>query len=292
MTNNRVAKVVSITNAGYVPVSRVDLHSPIYINNIRVWSATTPRPEVPISSYGVIAFQRGSGGLLKYLVIRRCDSMGLVDLIRGKYCNKNIEEICKIYMEEMTEDERRMVATQSFEQLCSHIWLNRSSKSYKNELARSKAKWEALDIQGLLKQTKAKYSEPEWGIPKGRKNPGETLLECAVREFEEETCISPNDYAVYTEIKPLEEIYRATNGVLYKHLYYIAELKPGLKPEMSRTSERQREEVSAITLLPLAEALKKFRPYDISKKLVLTEADRIIRKETKGRMFSWIPATT
>jgi len=287
--NNQEAKIISINNAGYLPVQRVDLYKPLLLNGIWVWSGVSERSEIPISSYGIIAFQRQPDQRLKYLIIRRCESMGLVDLLRGKYCNRNVEDICKVYLEEMTADEREMVLTQTFDQLCAHIWLNRNSKNYRYEIARSRAKWERLDLEKLVKETTAKYTEPEYGIPKGRRNVNESILECAVREFEEETCISPNDYAVYVEIKPLEELYRASNGVLYKHLYFIAELKPGIEVKLSENNKRQREEVSAIMLLPLNEALKKFRPYDIAKKLVLAEADRIIRKDLKGEMFTWLP---
>lgn len=286
VTGNAYATIVSITNAGYLPVTEVNLTEPIYLSSIYVWSATVKRPEVPISSYGIIAFQRQKDKTLKYLLIRRCESMGLVDLIRGKYCNRNIDDIVKVYLNEMTEEERQMVVTQTFEQLCSHIWLNRNSKSYRHEIARSKAKWEKLDLVKLLEGTTAKYTEPEFGFPKGRRNSNESIYECAVREFMEETCIKPGDFIVLSEFNPLEELYRASNGVLYKHLYYLAELKPGLVPKVDESNVRQCEEVSDIQLLSVAEALQKLRPYDIAKKMVLSEVDRLIRVRRPRSFFN------
>ena len=38
------------------------------------------------------------------------------------------------------------------------------------------------------------YNYPEWGFPKGRKNENETNLDCAKREFIEETGLSNDDF--------------------------------------------------------------------------------------------------
>jgi 8-oxo-dGTP pyrophosphatase MutT (NUDIX family) len=45
-----------------------------------------------------------------------------------------------------------------------------------------------------------KYSEPEWVIPRGKRDNNEELLNCAIRELKEETGIGPDSYTIlYSE---------------------------------------------------------------------------------------------
>jgi 8-oxo-dGTP pyrophosphatase MutT (NUDIX family) len=42
----------------------------------------------------------------------------------------------------------------------------------------------------MLNNLNINYEHPEWEFPKGRKNKDESDIECALREFEEETGIN------------------------------------------------------------------------------------------------------
>ena len=53
----------------------------------------------------------------------------------------------------------------------------------------------------------------------------ETDIDCAIREFYEETRIVKDDLKIISDIIPFEEIFFGTNGIMYKHLYYIAKLE-------------------------------------------------------------------
>ena len=69
------------------------------------------------------------------------------------------------------------------------------------------------------------YVVPEWGFPKGRRNmSGESGLECALRELREETGIHQSDLEV-VKGKPFEEVFTGSNGVRYRHVYYMARLR-------------------------------------------------------------------
>ena len=46
--------------------------------------------KLPITSYGIILFRSSPKGL-QFLMIRRKDSFGYIDFIRGKYLSHNIE---------------------------------------------------------------------------------------------------------------------------------------------------------------------------------------------------------
>lgn len=67
------------------------------------------------------------------------------------------------------------------------------------------------------------YKNPEWGVPKGRRQNKESDLKCAVREFCEETGIKSSNIKIYKNVIPLEEIYIGLNGIEYKHTYFLAE---------------------------------------------------------------------
>ena len=51
--------------------------------------------KLPITSYGIILFRKSESGL-QYLMIRRKDSFGYIDFLRGKYSPYNIEHIQNI----------------------------------------------------------------------------------------------------------------------------------------------------------------------------------------------------
>ena len=54
--------------------------------------------KLPITSYGIILFRTTLKGL-QFLMIRRKDSFGYIDFIRGKYVPHNIEHLRSIFNE-------------------------------------------------------------------------------------------------------------------------------------------------------------------------------------------------
>ena len=60
--------------------------------------------KLPITSYGIILFRPSSSGL-QFLMIRRKDSYGYIDFIRGKYTNQNVLQIRKMF-DQMSIDEK------------------------------------------------------------------------------------------------------------------------------------------------------------------------------------------
>ena len=45
-------------------------------------------------------------------------------------------------------------------------------------------------MKELIQKSTTKWTEPEWGFPKGRREYHETDVDCSKREFQEETGIS------------------------------------------------------------------------------------------------------
>lgn len=232
-----------------------------------------------------------------YFMVQRKDTMGYIDLIRGKYPDKDVEkrtERLKTYLEEMTCDERRrlrdcvkdrkqsstleesLVDTESlknkgygFEELWDVLWCNHESRLFINEFSEAKLKFEKLNIKKLLKETECNWTEQEYGFPKGRKNKFETNLECAKREFKEETGYNSHEIRILSE-KPWEEIFVGTNGIKYRHVYYIAEVPDDVGlPKVSLEEIQDRGEISNFGWFTFDQCMKIIRPYDTAKKELL-----------------------
>ena len=60
----------------------------------------------PITSYGIIVFRTSAEHGIQYLMIRRKNSFGYIDFIRGKYIQNNLEHL-QIMFNEMSIEEQR-----------------------------------------------------------------------------------------------------------------------------------------------------------------------------------------
>ena len=76
--------------------------------------------KLPITSYGIVAFRNSELGL-QFLMIRRKDSFGYIDFIRGKYTHYNLSQLLTI-IDEMSIDEKKRILTYPFETLWNDMW--------------------------------------------------------------------------------------------------------------------------------------------------------------------------
>jgi 8-oxo-dGTP pyrophosphatase MutT (NUDIX family) len=150
----------------------------------------------------------------------------------------------------------------------------RDTRSIEYEV--SKRQFEALDRLSLTKECPSSYTDPEWGFPKGRRMKAETDVECAVREFWEETNIPAEAYEVIPT-KSYTEVFTGTNGVSYKHVYFVALLK---NSKLINTSQKltamQKREVSAVSWKTLKQAKDITRPHYVERKKMLELLEREI----------------
>lgn len=133
------------------------------------------------------------------------------------------------------------------------------------------------------------YQNPEWGIPKGKRQLQETDLQCAIREFCEETGVKPCDMKVFKNCVPLEEIYIGINGDRYRHVYFVGELLRLPENSVVKTCKENPEdteidipldifnkdqvgEISSVKLLGFHKAVALIRRFHSSKKTVIQKA--------------------
>lgn len=244
--------------------------------------------KLPITSYGVIVFRHSPRHGLQYLLIRRKNSFGYIDFIRGKYASYNCDHLQNIF-DEMSMEEKRQIQGHSFYELWKSMWSLGSLGSletteitgfpFKGEELSSQRRFDLLKSNGMIdtfiRQSTTTWEETEWEFPKGRRNYQEKELECALREFEEETGISKSQVSVVENMLPLEEIFIGSNYKLYKHKYFLAQYKTKGE-DNNNCSHFQSTEVSKLEWKSLEEALASIRPYHLEKKNLLVQVHRIL----------------
>lgn len=223
----------------------------------------------PITSYGIIVYKKVND-VFNFLLVQRKDTMGYIDFIRGKYNNKK-DDVFKNLLGEMTIDEKKKLLKSSFTDLWNELWLNHESRIYKNDYEYSKKKYNKLDILPLILDSiyYSKWTEQEYSIPKGRRNNYENVLNCAIREFCEESGYSPSDIDIKYNIKPIEEFFVGSNGIPYKHVYYIAELVTDKKPILDYNNISQIGEIKHIQWFDYKQTMNIFRNYEVTKRNVI-----------------------
>jgi 8-oxo-dGTP pyrophosphatase MutT (NUDIX family) len=241
--------------------------------------------KLPITSYGIIVFRSSLEGV-QFLMIRRKDSFGYIDFIRGKYSVNNLAQLNTI-IDEMSIDEKNRILTQPFEILWSEMW-GVTNIQYKNEEYSSKKKFETikegilfndklLTLKDIVEISKTKWSETEWEFPKGRRIQKEKDLECALREFEEETGISKMDIKIIENVLPFEEIFIGSNHKSYKHKYFLAFMEKSNDVDLN-LNNFQKTEVSKLEWKTIDKCLESIRPYNLEKKDLIKNINKVLQE--------------
>lgn len=248
----------------------------------------------PTISYGFICFKLV---LINdryepfYLMVQRKDSLSYVEFMRGKYDLENRVYLMRLFSH-MTDDERTRIKTNDFNTLWNEMWCKteeESNRNFNREYGDAYDKFDVLkkgyyirtndslmhiNIDYILDNTLCEYKETEWGFPKGRRNVNEHDINCAIREFKEETGFNIRNFHICSEMKPLEEIFSGTNKKRYKHVYYIARFN-GDEHKESFPSCREIKDVKWFTY---DEAQEHIRDINIERKELLKRLNQIIVK--------------
>lgn len=230
----------------------------------------------PVLSCGIFLIDRPRlpvhDANLQMLMIRRKDSMSFAEFMRGKYDPEDREYLGKL-IKNMTLKEQSLMACEPFDTLWKMLWgEDRNSSDYPI----SKEKFNSLNRVMLMVENLSTYTEPEWGFPKGRRMRGESDLDCAIREFGEETNIPREAYIVLRNIV-LEETFTGLNNIVYRHVYFVALLKePNLVNLTQKFTPMQRREISAIAWKPFEDAKALVRPHHIERMGMLNQLKDVV----------------
>jgi ADP-ribose pyrophosphatase YjhB (NUDIX family) len=219
-------------------------------------------------SYG-IALCKSIDNKIEVMMIQKRFTYAFFNFVWGKY-NKFDPSFKKMF-DKMTYEEKICILNMEFEDIWFRLWLNKPIKdkyisdhyfSRSNNLMdintlynKKKAIFENNFIRyggNLLKKTilLSKTATTKWEMPKGSINEGETMIDCAMREFYEETGISDTYYDVLYGTKPIVECI-VEDEVIYKHYYYLATPRIDFQPRFKFCNYNQISETKNVQWLSL-----------------------------------------
>lgn len=256
---------------------------------------------------------------VKFLLVQRKYSLGYIVFMKGKWNSNNKEEMINMFIQ-MTKNEiegllEKSESVNGFESLWEQFWdisykeskimsdstttttisssssyIYATKKKYDREFNILKKKFELL-ISATSWNLKYycnlvyKYGVPEWGFPKGKREHKEDNMNCALREFEEETGINKSDLCLLKKVRPLQEDMIGTNKQEYRHLYYIGftdNIKVVLNP---KKHEAHRNEIGDVGWYSYMEVIKLLNEKHRKKIYILTQIFlfiimRLLKNET------------
>jgi len=264
----------------------------IYCNNCGKKGHGYYNCNLPIISNGIIAYRFNPNNQIEYLMVCRKHSFGLIDFIRGKYAVNNKYYITNMF-NQMTYAEKMMLKTKSFEEIWQIIWNKPADfKSSKSEESISCDKFNTLkagltvtmsngttdtySLDTIIDSIKPNWLEPEWGFPKGKRNYNESDMDCAIREFVEETGLPINNHQIVVNIAPYEEKFCGSNYKTYKNKYMLAKMEYN-PDENAMVPDPESNEISAIKWKTFKDCIACMRPYNLEKKHTLSTVDILLK---------------
>lgn len=234
------------------------------------------RKKQPVLSCGIICFYKNGTTAykednVKVLLVRRKDSMSYVEFIRGKYKPSDPLYIRSL-VRGMTAEEHHKILTMSFYELWTDMWVTKTIHSHRQEYDKSYRRFKEciMGVRDYIRTLRDPNVDPEWTFPKGRPQSDECDIDCAKREFEEETGIDKTRLHIFSNM-PLKEVYTGTNGIVYETHFFIATVDEEF-PSINPANRHQIEEVSDVAWISPSEIRTKMRSTYLSKEIVLREA--------------------
>lgn len=256
-----------------------------YLSNIRNYLLNNSENKIELTNTDIINSLKDIemyseySNSIKFLMIQRKYTLGYIEFIRGRYQLDNVNGIIFLF-QQMTQDEIDNIAKGDFDKLWYTFWdfTQLNSINLINEYEKAKEKYlilknekNELNLNFFVKNVIPAWKHAEWGFPKGRRNKMEDNITCAIREFKEETDFKENEFIILNNIIPIIEDFTGTNGIKYRHIYYIAINNKEIENvKINSNNTHQRSEIGDIKFFNYQEAIKIIRPYHIAKKNILT----------------------
>lgn len=254
-------------------------------NNCKTQGHFFNQCKLPIVSFGIILFRFSTTNIPEYLMIRRRDSFAFAAFMRGKYEVQNIEFIQNL-IDEMSVSEKRRIDIYSFEDLWMQMCGGPVSK-HKMEEHGAYRKFHILkdgvqiggnditiNLSQMIEKSLSRWEETEWEFPKGRSNKNESEIDCAVREFEEETGYNRKYITLVGNILPYEETFIGSNHTAYRHKYFLAHTQN----IGSFKGKYQQSEVSMVQWKTYEECIESIRSHQTIKKELITRIHSMINE--------------
>jgi 8-oxo-dGTP pyrophosphatase MutT (NUDIX family) len=207
--------------------------------------------QIKRSSYGIACCRYNlQKTCYEILMVKRRYTFAYSKFVNGTYSRIPSNSELLYMFNRMTIEEKLEIRSLNFGRMWYRIWNSdpgienviykrylHHKKTFSRLIAHNRDK--LLDL--LSKSTN---QDSLWEIPKGKKlNPQELNLNCAVREMQEETHVSPEAYTLLPNIEPLR-IAHTDQRIRYLMEYYVAIAKQGkVQPYIDYNSNQTNEVV-------------------------------------------------
>ena len=261
------------------------MHNQNYCNNCDKSGHSFHNCRKPLISSGIIAFKKRNDKQMEYLIICRKHTFGYIDFLRGRFAINNKSHLMDIIFE-MTNDEKKLILENNFDKAWLELWGSTSNSYYKNEriFAREKftmlmrgvtIKSEFYNTESLIRECTSNWEFPEWGFPKGRKNLNETHIDCAIREWAEETGLPEDNIKVLRNVTPYNEYVIGSNYQSYRDNYYLGKYVGNVDQSLVHF---QKKEISDAKWATLSEIKALVRPYHKERLQIIKKIETILEK--------------
>jgi len=218
-------------------------------------------------------------GTWRFLIAQRRDTIAYSEFIKARIPPVDLVR----YGGLMTRAERRRIAQFPFQQLWHDFWIHVDNRLYHSEYARCAGAFDS-NARIIAEGSEAGLDESPWGFPKGRKCPGETDLDCALREFEEETRIDRRALHMMAGAPILHEYYQGSDHRWYRTVYYMCLLTYYPSVPILSTPHHIRkmtvtEEIGSLMWADVGEA---FGHMDVSRRRVVRAAHQFLMVGGQG----------
>ena len=213
-----------------------------------------------------------SGNEIMFLLVERKDTVGFLSLVQGSYPDMEPFRSRKIvkYINELTCEERLKFKDWSFE----NLW--KIAGSEKRDYGKAEVRFKMLDITTWMDKSPCFYQEADYLMPKGRLKYGETLQQCALREFSEETGYKQRDVELLN-FAPFEENFIGTDGKSYRNVFFVAKLRNNADIAVKLGDDpNQSKEVRNIGWFNISECCYLIRDYHQEKKKILKHVHDVV----------------
>jgi len=227
-------------------------------NNCGYFGHTVKDCKMPKNTFGILCYHKDINDDIWILMVKKKYTYEFVTFMRGVY---NTPDECMRLCKYFSDFEIRFmynICKLDFYKLWGHFWthnMNAMRRKFYNKL---KKKYETcfLPICDEVLLERFRGIDSLWEIPKGKKNYWERPIDCATREFQEETGIDKSKLIHKKNIALLKETQKGSDGTYYRFNYYVMELESKEPVFVSPLLYEQHTEIRSIRWFRLDDAIK------------------------------------
>lgn len=216
---------------------------------------------INMTSHGLMIFSINEDRRISVLLIKKRTTYAYIDFVNARYNKYDDESLCTL-LGKMTNEEKLELMSMDFNRIIYKF--NFLKGGYKEADAVLSSRYERLKEafdrnfgndagRAKLKMLASRVGSTDllWEFPRGRAYRGELSMNCAMREFYEETGISSDEYFML----PGEtfRLVQSDDGRDYTSHYYVGVMYQPRNVYLNLTNYHQVHEVADLRFIPLDE---------------------------------------